>query len=324
MIETTRDEVYCDLCNSTRSVILVTQKDIIHRCAPPESEFYLRKCCDCGLIYLDRDQTEVLQCFYPKDYEFYSDHSIYLYKIRYFIGQAISTSYLNLFFALFPFSGRIFQKLLQPKKQDYVRMMEPCRFLDIGCGSGLNTHFFGYRSSMYCLKKKGFDVVGVEPSSEARKVAQKYGLKVVPSIFELHEQDFDCIRMNWSLEHVTSPTEYFKTFKRLLKTGGKLIIGVPNYDGILYRLFPDCVEVPVHTYYFTPKTLEAYFKKYNFRVIDKYFFSYPSMFVLASEVLRHKDPIRLTSMESIFFQSVLNKFDAQMLGNDMVYLTESE
>jgi SAM-dependent methyltransferase len=322
MIETPKEKTYCDFCNSNSSDILVSQKDIIHRCAPPDREFYLRKCCDCGLIYLDRGQNEDLKCFYPKDYEFYSDHSFYLYKLRYIISQVVSTPYLNLLFALLPFSGQVFHKLLQPKKKDYVKMIKPGRFLDIGCGSGINTHFFGYGSSIYSLKKRGFEVIGVEPSPEAAKVTRKYGLKVVPSIFEVQEQDFDCIRMNWSLEHVASPAEYFKTFKKLLKKGGKLIIAVPNYDGILYRLFPDCVEVPVHTYYFTPKTLEAYFKKYDFKIIDRYSFSYPGMFILASNALKQGNSIRLTSMETIFFQSFLNKFDAQMLGNDMVYLAE--
>jgi len=275
------------------------------------------------LIYLDVDKDEDLKCFYPKDYEFYSDRNLYLYKLRYAISRAVSTPYLNLLFALVPFSGGIFHKLLQPKKKDYVKTIKPGKFLDVGCGSGLNTHFFGYRSSIYSLKKRGFEVIGVEPSPEVTKITQKYGLKVLPSIFELEERDFDCIRMNWSLEHAASPAEYFKVFKKLLKRGGRLIIAVPNYDGILYRIFPDCVEVPVHTYYFTPKTLEAYFKKYNFKIIDRYSFSYPDMFILASHALKQGNFIRLTSMQTIFFQSLLNKFDAQMLGNDMVYLVEN-
>jgi len=325
MSESLNNKINCDFCNSTKSVVLVAQKDIIHKNpSSGDKEFQLRRCSDCGLIYLDRDKNDDLQRFYPKEYEFYSDHNIFLYRLRYFISQLISTRYLNLLFATLPFSDKIFYKLLQPKKKDYIKTMHPCRFLDIGCGSGLNAHFFGHRSSLYWLKKKGFDVVGVEPSIEARKIAQEHGLKIVESISELQGENFDCIRMNWSLEHATSPTEYFKSFKKLLKTGGKLIIAVPNYDGILYRLFPNCIEVPLHTYYFTPKTLEEYFKKYNFKLIDRYSFSYPGMFILASEVLKHKKSLQLSSFETISFQSILNKYDPYMLGNDMVYIVENE
>jgi SAM-dependent methyltransferase len=205
-----------------------------------------------------------------------------------------------------------------------LRLMKPCRLLDVGCGSGLNTQFWGYRSSIHALKKRGFEVVGLEYSEKAREIARAQGLTAVSSFAQLEGQVFDCIRMNWSLEHVDSPAKFFEASRRLLKPKGKLIIAVPNYDGILYKLYPHCVEVPVHTYYFTPQTLEKYLEKYEFEVVDRFTFSYPGMFVFASKILGHNPRFILSPLQGIYFQSIVNQFDHQMLGNDMVYLSQKK
>jgi SAM-dependent methyltransferase len=318
--------VNCDFCNSSEAEIVVSQKDVVHRCAPPTQQFSLTKCQQCSLIYLNpRPSPDEMASFYPESYEFYSGRKLFLYWLRTILVDLCSAPYLNRLLALGAFSPIIrkyFVKLVQPRKPDFVRFIKPGQFLDIGCGSGLNTHFWGYRSSLDYLKKQGFEVVGLEPSEQARNIAKSHGLQVAASFFEIGDRVFDCIRLNWSLEHVDSPSKYFEFFQRHLKPGGKLIIAVPNYDGLLYRIFPECVEVPVHTYYFTPKTLEAYLKKYYFEVLDHYTFSYPGMFVFASEILEHKPPLTLSPFEVINFQSLLNKFDAALLGNDMVYFCE--
>jgi SAM-dependent methyltransferase len=196
--------------------------------------------------------------------------------------------------------------------------------LDVGCGSGLHIHFWGYNGSLHYLKRRGFEVIGLEPSLKAKSVAEKYGLKVVFSLQDVKGGGFDFVRMNWSMEHVDSPTKYFREFKKILRSKGKLLISVPNYSGILYRIFPACVEIPVHTYYFTPYTLENYLHKFEFKIIDKFTFSYPGMFAKASEFLNCKPRLNMTPLGSVYFQSILNNFDSQMLGNDMVYFCENK
>ena len=319
-------QVNCDLCGSSQAGLLVSQGDIVHRRAPPDQKFCLCKCDRCGLIYQNpRLEPQEISVYYPEDYEFYSDKSPVICKAKSLIRNLLSSPHLNRLLALpfyLPRMRNVFINLLQRPKKDFVRLMRPCRFLDIGCGSGLSAHIWGYGSSLHSLKRSGFDAVGIEPSSRARNIAKNYGLEVFSSVDELKGEKFDCVRMNWSLEHVDSPSMYFSACDSLLKPGGKLVIGVPNYSGIIYKMFPHCVEIPVHNYYFTPETLEAYFSRFNFKVLDKYTFSYPAMFVFAQKCLDPKAGFSLSPWQAIYFQSVLNKFDSRMLGNDMMYLCE--
>ena len=318
--------INCDFCGSSETDILVAQKDIFHRRALDSQEFYLTKCRQCSLIYLNpRPSAVELSYYYPDDYSFHSKPNPIIKRLRTIITILISNPYLNRFLALlsyFPPINNYFNNLVRPMVTDPLRSLKPCKFLDVGCGNGLNTNIWGHNSSLYALKKRGFDAYGLESSEKARMIAKTHGLNVVGSFDDLKSQLFDYIRMNWSLEHVDSPTRFFKIFRNILKPKGKLLIAVPNYDGILYRLFPDCVEVPLHTYHFTPETLEAYFKKFRFKVLSNITFSYPAMFTYTSAFYEKIPPLNLTPLETIYFQKILNKFDEKMLGNDMVYLCE--
>ena len=70
-----------------------------------------------------------------------------------------------------------FDKISKPKINDPVikyinannRRLKNINFLDIGCGSGLSTNFWGSKSSVIALSKK-INVFGVEPSASARKI----------------------------------------------------------------------------------------------------------------------------------------------------------
>ena len=92
------------------------------------------------------------------------------------------------------------------------------KILDIGCGSGMSTNFWGSKSSLVELSKKNFDVSGVEPSSNARNILSSYGIKVFSKIEDINEEKkFEVIRLNWSLEHVHSPSKYFQFIEKFIK-----------------------------------------------------------------------------------------------------------
>lgn len=316
--------VTCDLCGANEAKIVAEQKDIVHRSASPDQSFSLVQCASCKLVYLNPrlDDSEISK-YYPDTYAFHAEKNMPAARLKAFLVRLFRVPLLNAFFSLpfhLPFLRKRFVYIVKPYVKDYAEQLKPCRFLDVGCGSGLEAHFWGGTTAVYSLQKKGFDVVGVEPSARAREIAGKHGLKVVSSIHELKGVVFDFIRINWALEHVDSPSEYFRAFSELLRPGGRLLISVPNYDGILYRLFPDCVEVPAHCFYFTPPVIEAYLKRFSFTVVDKLTFSYPAMFTFGLGTMGHK--FELSPLECLSFQNILNEMDRCMLGNDMVYLCE--
>ena len=95
---------------------------------------------------------------------------------------------------------------------------------------------------------------------------------------------FDLIRMNWSLEHVHTPNKYFEFLSNHLSSEGRAIIAVPNYKGLIYRLAPNCVELPIHLYHFSEDNLRSYSKKHNLELTGSFTFSYPSMFSFAYDI----------------------------------------
>ena len=131
--------------------------------------------------------------------------------------------------------------------------------------------------------------------------------------------------MNWSLEHVHSPTRYFDFIAERLVTGGKAVITIPNYDGLLYRVAPDCVEVPIHLYHFRRLDILNYSRRAG--LVEREFrsFSYPEMYVAAAAAcpsLAGSFDGGLGVVEARRMQKMLARFDALGLGNDMLFVLE--
>jgi SAM-dependent methyltransferase len=130
------------------------------------------------------------------------------------------------------------------------RYLDPgSKVLEIGCGEGI---------FLEELKKRGFDVSGIEPSITAVKRARMKGLNVQQGYFSsemLDNKNFDIIVMSHVLEHMPNPSEILKTIASLLHDDGLLFLVQTNYRGLYPRLakhkwywVPD-----QHFWHFTPK-----------------------------------------------------------------------
>lgn len=116
------------------------------------------------------------------------------------------------------------------------------RVLDIGSSSG---------EFMEAAANVGWDVSGVEPSSDGVKKTQEKGLDVRQSPAEqlpFEDNSFDLVHSNHVFEHLADPLLAAKEAYRVTKRGGIVFIEVPNqFDNIQflrYRLFG---IVPVRT-----------------------------------------------------------------------------
>jgi SAM-dependent methyltransferase len=134
------------------------------------------------------------------------------------------------------------------------------KLLDVGCGTG---------AFLDAMKKEGWEVLGLEPDSEARELARKlYRLTVFESsqLDQLPASGFDAITLWHVLEHVHDLHAYIDQLKNLLKPTGKLFIAVPNYrslDAQVYRRDWAAYDVPRHLYHFTPRAMEALMKSHG-------------------------------------------------------------
>jgi 2-polyprenyl-3-methyl-5-hydroxy-6-metoxy-1,4-benzoquinol methylase len=136
------------------------------------------------------------------------------------------------------------------------------RILDVGIGSG---------SLLVFLQIKGFFVEGCDLSKhKCDYISQKYGIKTYASALEAiaETEKFDVIIMNHVLEHTENPVQMLASAFKLLKQGGKILVGVPNINAA-GALLPGWVSYqPYHLSYFSKKTISRVFLKTGFEIIS--------------------------------------------------------
>jgi 2-polyprenyl-3-methyl-5-hydroxy-6-metoxy-1,4-benzoquinol methylase len=139
------------------------------------------------------------------------------------------------------------------------------KVIDVGCGTG---HF------AHIISKKGANVLGIDFSEEAIKIAQgKYKHKNLSyehvDLEKGIQGKFDVIVSLGTIEHQDKPLEILKDFKKHLNVNGKIILTVPNWTNprgyilmSLYYLF-DAPITLADLHYFTPLTFTDWSKKMN-------------------------------------------------------------
>jgi len=139
------------------------------------------------------------------------------------------------------------------------------RVLEIGSGHG----FF-----LEMMRKKGFEMTGIEVSKEKQKILKKVTKVKVFSI-NINENNpeigfFDTIVFFHVLEHMREPIDFLNKCKKLLKPEGKIIVEVPNCNDFqlkLNRKYSEFYWQRAHISYFTPKILKKVFQKNYFKDI---------------------------------------------------------
>ncbi|MFH4963823.1 class I SAM-dependent methyltransferase [Gaetbulibacter sp. M235] len=164
--------------------------------------------------------------------------------------------------------------------------------LDFGCGTG---------DFLQIAKDGGWEVYGIEPNDEARKIANK---KTENSVFnsenllKLENSRFDVITLWHVLEHLPNLNEHISIFKKLLKPKGTLIIAVPNfksYDAKFYKNFWAAFDVPRHLWHFSKTSISKLVSKENMHVVKTYPMLFDAFYVsLLSEKYKtgKMNPIR--------------------------------
>jgi 2-polyprenyl-3-methyl-5-hydroxy-6-metoxy-1,4-benzoquinol methylase len=176
---------------------------------------------------------------------------------------------------------------LKNKEKLANRFSSGKKLLDYGCGTG---HFLNF------CKKRGWEVTGIEPDPDAKKIAiNDFNLSVfdIDQLKTLPDNSFDIITSWHVLEHVYEADLLMKEFYRLLKSNAFLILAVPNslsFDAKHYKSYWAAYDVPRHIWHFNPETLLRFADKNGFSKVllkgmkfDSYYIS-----LLSEKYLRGK------------------------------------
>jgi SAM-dependent methyltransferase len=167
--------------------------------------------------------------------------------------------------------NRVYQFVRKRTMVRKRKLVEKCtgikkgNFLDVGSGTGTFVNE---------MKQNGWQVTGIEPDGDARKVAsQQYNIELsdADEFYRLSPGSFDAITLWHVLEHVHDLYAYIQQLKTILNKKGKLLIAVPNYtslDGKIYKEYWAAYDVPRHLYHFSPASLKLLMEKNDLNVVQ--------------------------------------------------------
>lgn len=179
------------------------------------------------------------------------------------------------------------------------------KILDVGAGTG---------DFLLTAKRRGWNVFGQEPNSEARSLSAAKGISLVEETSNIPDHSMDVITLWHVLEHVSNLDKQIKELDRLLKADGLLVIAVPNYksyDAKIYREHWAAYDVPRHLYHFSRTSVKAIFSEYSFRLFAEKGLSFDSFYV---SLLSEKNKTGRSNPAKAFINGLLSNFKAKGSG----------
>jgi len=246
-------EINCNLCGQNNTKLLFRSRD--RRVNTQDATlFSIVQCKNCGLVYVNPQPSyQELKPFYGEKY-FHSRKKIQKRKIYWFFKKIFLSSPPKFYrWEIFNNKGG--------------------KFLDVGCGTGAH--------EIKLLKDfPDWKLYAVEPDEVAAEEVKKIkGIDVKKGFIEeakYPDKFFDIILMHQVLEHTFDPQKTLLECERILKDKGKLIIAVPSFASLNYKIFKRNwyhLDIPRHLYHFTPKTLQQLLKKtgFKFEILEREF-----------------------------------------------------
>tara|TARA_R110002020_G_scaffold17479_2_gene61352 strand:- start:10 stop:864 length:855 start_codon:yes stop_codon:yes gene_type:complete len=152
--------------------------------------------------------------------------------------------------------------MLQKKLKLVQKYQTSGSILDIGAGTG---------DFLKTALSSGWNVNGVEPNPQARKIAGRKGINLDDQLFSVASKKFDVITMWHVLEHVLDLKKHIEWLKNHLREEGTLFVAVPNYksyDSQKYKHFWAAYDVPRHLHHFSQHSIKKLFAHQNLEVVD--------------------------------------------------------
>ena len=145
----------------------------------------------------------------------------------------------------------------------FIKKKSP-RILELGCSTGF---FLEYAN------EKGWKTSGLELNSSAVNFAVKRGLDVINKDFLKYKfkKKYDAFLAFDVIEHLVDPKKILKKAYDILNKNGLIFVYVPNWNSASRLMIGEkdshFIWPTHHLNYYTPETLQIFFKKCNFELL---------------------------------------------------------
>lgn len=187
--------------------------------------------------------------------------------------------------------GRLRDRLSEHERRGYLENVEeellfvqsltPGRIVDYGCGPG-------WFLRALCRR---WEKIGIEVSPHAIDEARKHGLHIAETSDEIPDTWADVVLCHHVIEHLRDPIDAIGEMRRMLKKGGWLIIGTPDFEspcakrfGRHYRLLHD----GTHCSLFTLESMHRFLRDHGF-FIKTVHFPFPRKYATVENFARWND-----------------------------------
>lgn len=179
--------------------------------------------------------------------------------------------------------------------------------LDYGCGTG---EFLAF------MKQAQWDISGVEPSELARtKATQNTKTEIYKNLEVATVTDLDVITLWHVAEHLNELDKTIATLKSKLKTGGRMLIAVPNYqspDGQKYKSYWAGYDVPRHLWHFSKSSITKLVQKNGMKLEDVKPMKLDALYIsYLSETYEYPQQSNLLSLAKGVINGVRSNWKAQ-------------
>ena len=230
----------CPLCKSSAIKQRFTCKDYF----ASGEEFDIFECGDCGFVFTQGvpDEKEIAPYYDSPSYISHSNTNKGVINKLYHIVRKIM----------------LHHKVSLIKK---LTLLQNGRIIDYGAGTG----YFAQ-----AMKRKGWDVVAIEKSEQARKLAkQELGMELLPeeALKDIKDNSVDVVTLWHVMEHIQSLDTFWDELYRILEETGIAVIAVPNcssYDAKKYGPHWAAYDVPRHLWHFKPSTIMKVGERHGF------------------------------------------------------------
>ena len=189
--------------------------------------------------------------------------------------------------------------------------------LDFGAGTG---------DFLKICKNNNWQVLGIEPSAEARENAVKKGIYLKENLLDITNQKFDVITLWHVLEHVENLKSTIKVLKSLLQPEGRIVVAVPNYksyDAAFYKEHWAAYDVPRHLWHFSQKAIHKLFLEVEMIVEETLPMKFDSYYV---SLLSEKYKTGKSNPAKAFYRGFLSNISAKSTSeySSLIYVIKND